>query len=74
MPSFEIDQNELHTQTYRIEAANEAEAIKNLFDGHAQPIDDRLEFIEVAPAVRVADRRSKGIGRPSPSVEFECPG
>ena len=31
MPTFEIEQYELHAQTYRIEAASEAEAIKRLF-------------------------------------------
>ena len=33
MPTYEIEQYELHTMKYRVEASNEAEAIKKLFDG-----------------------------------------
>ena len=48
MPTFEIDQYELHAQRYRVKAESEAEAIKRLFDGEAQPVDGSLEFIDVA--------------------------
>ena len=48
MPVFVIEQYELHVQSYRVEAASEAEAIKKLFDGHAEAIDNSLELIEVA--------------------------
>ena len=48
MPIFEVEQYELHTMRYRIEAANPAEAIVTLFDGLALPIDNGLEYIEVA--------------------------
>ena len=48
MPTFEIEQYELHTQTYRVEASSEAEAIKKLLDGEADPVDDSTEYIEVA--------------------------
>ena len=48
MPTFEIEQYEVHAQKYRVEANNEAEAIKMLFDGEADPVDDSLDFIEVA--------------------------
>lgn len=48
MPTFRIEQYELHTQVYSVEAANEAEAIKKLLDGEGEPIDGTLEFIEVA--------------------------
>ena len=47
MPTFVIEQYEIHTQTYRVEASSEAEAIKILFDGQADPVDNGLEFIEV---------------------------
>ena len=47
MPTFVIEQYEIHTQTYRVEANSEAEAIKILFDGQAVPVDNGLEFIEV---------------------------
>ena len=48
MPTFVIEQYEIHTMKYRVEANSEAEAIKMLFDGEADPVDDGLEFIEVA--------------------------
>jgi hypothetical protein len=48
MPKWEIEQYELHVQTYRVEAATEAEAIKRLFDGEAEAVDGGLVFIEVA--------------------------
>ena len=48
MAIFEIEQYEIHSLTYRVEAENEAEAIAKLLDGDAQPIDDGQEFIEVA--------------------------
>ena len=48
MPKWEIEQYELHVQTYGVEAATEAEAIKRFFDGEAEPIDGSLVFIEVA--------------------------
>ena len=47
MPTYEIEQYEVHTQTYRIEASSEAEAIKMLFDGQAEPVDQSQDFIEV---------------------------
>jgi hypothetical protein len=48
MPTYEVEQYELHTMTYRVEAANVAEAIKKLLSGDAEAIDGGLEFIEVA--------------------------
>ena len=48
MPLWEVEQYEIHIQTYRIEAANEAEAIKKLFDGEAETADGGLEYVEVA--------------------------
>jgi hypothetical protein len=48
MPMFEIEQYELHAQTFRVEAESEAEAIKRLLDGEAAPLDNSLELIEVA--------------------------
>ena len=47
MPTYEIEQYEVHTQTYRIEASSEAEAIKMLFDGQAEPVGQSQDFIEV---------------------------
>jgi hypothetical protein len=45
---FEIEQYELHTQIYRVQADTEAEAIAKLFNGEADAVDDGLEYIEVA--------------------------
>ena len=47
MPTYEIEQYELHVQTYEVEADNEAEAIAKLFNGKAEPMDDSLEYVEV---------------------------
>ena len=48
MPIFEIEQYELHATTYRVEAKDEAHAIARLLDGEADPIDNSLDYIEVA--------------------------
>ncbi len=48
MPTYEIEQYELHAMKYRVEAANEAEAIRKLFDGEADPVEQSQDFIEVA--------------------------
>lgn len=48
MPMYEIEQYELHVMKYRVEAKSEAEAIAKLLDGEAEPVDDSLEYIEVA--------------------------
>ena len=47
MPTYEIEQYELHTMKYRVEASSEAEAIKRLFDGEADAVDNSQEYIEV---------------------------
>ena len=51
MPKFEIEQYEIHTQRYRVEADSEAEAVKRLFDDEASAVDNGLEYIEVAEDV-----------------------
>jgi len=48
MPVYQIEQYELHTQTYRVEATTEAEAIVKLLDGEADPVDNTLEYVEIA--------------------------
>lgn len=59
MPRYEIEQYELHTMRYSVEAVSEAEAIKKLLTGEAEPIDDTLELIEVADeyGMPVADHK-----------------
>ena len=47
MPTYKIEHYEIHTMTYEVEASSEAKAIKKLFDGQAEPVDDSLVFIEV---------------------------
>jgi hypothetical protein len=49
MPLYEVQQYELHVQKYRVEGAvDEADAIARLFNGEADPIDNSLDYIEVA--------------------------
>jgi hypothetical protein len=48
MPTFEIEQYELHAMKYRVEAATEAEAIALLFAGEAEPVEQSQDMIEVA--------------------------
>ena len=47
MSTYEIEQYEVHAMKYRVEASNEAEAIKMLFDGEAEPVGQSQDFIEV---------------------------
>jgi hypothetical protein len=47
MPIYEIEQYEIHAQMYRVEATSEAEAVKKLFAGGAEPVDDGFELIGV---------------------------
>ena len=46
--TYEIEQYELYTMKYRVEAATEAEAIAKLFQGEGEPVCRGLEYIEVA--------------------------
>ncbi len=48
MLKYEIEQFEIYVSKYRVEANSEAEAIQKLFDGEHEPIDDSLEYVEVA--------------------------
>ena len=47
MPTYEIEQYEIHSQKYLVEASSEAEAIKMLFDGEADAVNNAFDFIEV---------------------------
>jgi len=47
MPSYEIEQYEIHAMRYRIDAPNEAEAIAKLLDGEAEPVEGSLEYVEI---------------------------
>lgn len=47
MPIYDVEQYELHAQTYRVEAASEAEAIAKVLDSEADALDDACDYIEV---------------------------
>ena len=47
MSTYEIQQYEVHAQTYRVKASSEAEALTMLFDGQADSVDSGLDYIEV---------------------------
>lgn len=48
MPTYEIEQFELHAMRYRVEADDETTAIVKLLDGEAEPLEQSQDFIEVA--------------------------
>jgi hypothetical protein len=48
MPTYEIEQYELHCSKFRVEAESKADAIARLFTGEGDPVDNSLEYIEVA--------------------------
>ena len=48
MPTYEVEQFELHCMRYRVEADSEALAIAKLFAGEGEPVGQSQEFIEVA--------------------------
>ncbi len=50
MPRYRIEQYELHTMAYKVEASEEAEAIAKVFGGESEPVDGSLEYIEVPEA------------------------
>jgi hypothetical protein len=46
MPTYEVQQYELHTLTYRVQANDEADAIAKVFRGEGEP--DSFQFCGVA--------------------------
>ena len=48
MPVFRIEQYEIHVQGYNVTADDEADAIHRLLLGEGDPIDNSLEFVEIA--------------------------
>jgi hypothetical protein len=61
MPVFQIEQYELHTQTHRVVAENEAQAIAKVFNGEAEPVDGSLEYIEVADDFGLPAEKHRGL-------------
>jgi hypothetical protein len=45
---FQIEQYEICSSTYRVEAASEAEAIAKLLDGDGELVDGSHEYVETA--------------------------
>ncbi len=48
MPTYKLEQYELHAMCYRVEAGSETEAVIKLLDGDADPVEQSQDFIEVA--------------------------
>ena len=48
MPMFELEQYELHSVKYWVDAKNEAEAVARLLCGEIEPVENSLEYIEIA--------------------------
>ena len=48
MPIFEVEQYEIHTTKYRVQADTASAAIKAVLDGDADAVDNSTELIEVA--------------------------
>ncbi len=64
MPVYEIEQYELHSSKYRVEANSEAEAIAKLLYGEADPVDDSLEYIEVADDFGLSVYENRDLAEP----------
>ncbi|MGD0899742.1 MAG: hypothetical protein ABR915_18065 [Thermoguttaceae bacterium] len=47
MPTYQIEQYELHVRAYRVEANSEAEAIAKLYEGECEQLDEP-DCLEVA--------------------------
>ena len=56
MPEFEIEQYELHTAKYRVDAESEAEAIFKLFDGDVGRTRPAMRTAPPCRARRIAGR------------------
>lgn len=48
IPTYEIEQYQVHIQRYRVKALNEADAVLQLYKGQGDRIEGSLEFVEVA--------------------------
>ena len=48
MPTFEVEQYELHVIKYKVKAKDEAQAIAKVLGGLAEPEEGSLEYVEVA--------------------------
>ncbi len=47
MPQYEVERYELYIQRYRVEAADEVEAITRTYRGLADLVEGSLEFVEI---------------------------
>lgn len=48
MPRFRVEQYEIHVLAYEVESATGAEAINRVLGGLALPMDNSLEYVEIA--------------------------
>lgn len=76
MPIFEIEQYEIHSVKYRVDADSPADAIAQLLDGEADPIDDSMEFIEIADDIGLpldeCDELAVELGKLGVPVDEHC--
>ena len=61
LKTFRVEQYEIWTQAYRVQARNQEEAVKLVLAGSGEPIDNDLEFVETAdtmgtpPSIRLVE-------------------
>ena len=68
MPTFRVEQYELHAASYIVEAKDRAEAILKVLNGQAKIDDDGLEYVEVAedyyqPALSLTEEETAKLRR-----------
>lgn len=72
MPIYRIEQYELYSSAYRIEANSEAEAIGKLLAGEAKPLDHSLTFIEVAEDFGMPAEEFRDLTESLESIAVSC--
>ena len=73
MPTFRIEQYELHAAAYTVEAKDKAEAILKVLNGQAEMDDGGLEYVEVAedyyrPTLDLTDEEIRKLDRKGHSL------
>ena len=68
MPTFRVEQYELHAAAYTVEAKDKVEAILKVLNGRAKMDDGGLDYVEVAedyyqPALGLTDEEIKKLDR-----------
>jgi hypothetical protein len=57
MPKFIVEQDEVHTFKYTVEAKNRGEAIAKVLDGDGEAMDGGSEFVENADNLGMSTRK-----------------